>query len=293
MKKYLKLFRVHHYLKNLLLFLPLFFSSNLLNITMLIKVLCGFVIFCLGASCIYIFNDIIDVEQDRNHPKKKFRPIASGEIQLNKARNILILNYVIIIIIQSLLYYSKIYTYNELLYTSTILIGYILMNILYSKWLKNIPIIDVIILALGFLLRVLYGGAIISVNISNWLYLTILSISLYMALGKRKGELNKSDAKSRKVLQYYTNEFLEKFMYVFITSAIIFYSLWCTMGFTNMEKVTYLVYSVILIIFIIMRYSLNLEKDSLGDPIDVIYSDKILLISVLIYVVYMGGIIYA
>lgn len=292
MKKYLKLFRVKHYLKNCLIFLPLFFNASILNFGKVAKVSAGFFIFCLLASCIYIFNDLIDVEQDRKHPKKKFRPIASGEISELKAKIILFITYAVIICLQLLLWHFHKYSNAELLYSSIILVIYLVINLLYSKWLKNVPIIDVIILAMGFLLRVIYGGAIISVEVSSWLYLTILSISLYMALGKRKGELKKSGAKSRKVLSFYTNEFLDKFMYVFITSAIVFYSLWCIIGIADLNKTAWLLYSVIFVIFIVMKYSLDLENDSLGDPIDVIYSDKILILSVIVYCIYMGTIIY-
>ena len=212
MNKYLRLFRVQHYLKNTLIFLPLFFSSNLLNSEMLIKVIAGFFVFCLLASSVYIFNDLIDVEQDRKHPKKKFRPIASREISEVKAKSILLVLYFIIIVIQFLLYYFKIYNLTEMIYSSIVLIIYLIINILYSKYLKNLVIIDIIILAMGFLLRVFYGSVITSVSVSNWLYLTILSISLYMALGKRRGELNKNDTTSRKVLKYYTDQFLDKFI---------------------------------------------------------------------------------
>lgn len=293
MKKYLKLLRVKHYLKNVLIFLPLFFSGNLLNLEMSIKSLIGFINFSVLASSIYIFNDIIDIEQDRRHPTKKYRPIAYGEISKFRAINIMIGLCAVVICIQILLFKFKTYNFNEFLYSSLILLTYFIINILYSKYLKNVAIIDVILLATCFVIRVFYGGVIISVDISGWLYLTVLSISLYMALGKRKGELKQNNKSTRTVLKYYSENFLDKYMYVFLTSSIIFYSLWCTMSLINLNKYTYLLmFSVIFVIFIIMRYSLDVEEEGSGDPIDVIYGDKILFISVLIYVIYMGGIIY-
>ena len=103
-----------------------------------------------------------------------------------------------------------------------------------------------------------------------------------------------NSSESRSVLKYYTVEFLDKFMYIFLTSSIIFYSLWCSMAFTNIEKSNYLMYSILFVIFIVMKYSLDLENEkSLGDPIDIIYSDKILVLSSILYVIYMGGVIYA
>ena len=182
MEKYLRLFRIKHYLKNFLIFLPLFFSSNLLNIEMFVKTLLGFFIFCLLASSVYIFNDIIDIEQDKKHPKKKFRPIAAGEISKLKAKIIFVTIIILIIIAVSILWYFKIYNSKVILKSSIILLLYFIINILYSKFLKHIPIIDIITLAFGFILRVIYGGIIISVNISSWMFLTVLTISLYMAL---------------------------------------------------------------------------------------------------------------
>lgn len=292
MTKYLKLFRISHYLKNSLIFLPLFFSGNLLNYEISIKVLIGFIIFCLLSSCVYIFNDIIDVEKDRKHFKKKFRPIASNKISVLQAKIILCITFITIIIIYLLLYYFKVYNFKDFILPILISVLYIAMNLLYSKFIKNIPIVDVIMLSSMFILRVIYGGSIINVNVSSWLYLTVLSLSLFMALGKRKSELAVNGTKSRQVLKYYTAEFLNKYMYVFLTSSIIFYSLWCTIGFSIIEKKTYLIYSIIFFIFIIMKYSLHLEQKNCGDPIEIIYHDKILLIATIIYILYMGVIIY-
>ena len=294
MKKYFDLLRVKHYLKNILIFLPLFFSGNFLNWSgYTLKSVIGFFIFCILASGIYLFNDLIDLEQDRQHPTKKNRPIASGAVSKGKAIGIMLFLFALVISAQFLLFQFKIYGESELINSSIALLAYFVINILYSKYLKNVPIVDVIILASCFVIRVLYGGVVISVEISGWLYLTILSMSLYLALGKRRGELRRSDKTSRKVLAYYSENFLDKFMYVFLNSAIVFYSLWCIMGLTNLNKSMYtLMISIIFVIFIVMRYSLDIEKDNLADPVEVIYSDKVLFISVIFYAIYMGVIMY-
>ena len=294
MKKYLKLFRIKHYLKNALIFLPLFFSGNLLNLEMNIKSVIGFITFCILASSIYILNDLIDIDYDRKHPTKRNRPIASTEISKFKAITIMIFLCFLVIGIQILLLKFKIYKFNEFLYSSIVISAYFILNILYSKYLKNVAIIDIILLAMFYVIRVFYGGVITSVNISGWLYLAVLSISLYMALGKRHGELKQNNKSTRKVLKYYSEKFIDKYMFVFLTSSIIFYSLWCIMSLTNVNKSIYLLmFSIIFVIFIIMRYSLDIEKENSGDPIEIIYSDKILVISTMLYVTYMGGIIYA
>ena len=294
MKKYFDLLRVKHYLKNILIFLPLFFSGNFLNWSgYTLKSVIGFFIFCILASGIYLFNDLIDLEQDRQHPTKKNRPIASGAVSKGKAIGIMLFLFALVISAQFLLFQFKIYGESELINSSIALLAYFVINILYSKYLKNVPIIDVIILASCFVISVFYGGVVISVEISGWLYLTILSMSLYLALGKRRGELRRSDKTSRKVLAYYSENFLDKFMYVFLNSAIVFYSLWCIMGLTNLNKSMYtLMISIIFVIFIVMRYSLDIEKDNLADPVEVIYSDKVLFISVIFYAIYMGVIMY-
>lgn len=294
MKKYFDLLRVKHYLKNILIFLPLFFSGNFLNWSgYTLKSVIGFFIFCILASGIYLFNDLIDLEQDRQHPTKKNRPIASGAVSKGKAIGIMLFLFALVISAQFLLFQFKIYGESELINSSIALLAYFVINILYSKYLKNVPIVDVIILASCFVIRVFYGGVVISVEISGWLYLTILSMSLYLALGKRRGELRRSDKTSRKVLAYYSENFLDKFMYVFLNSAIVFYSLWCIMGLTNLNKSMYtLMISIIFVIFIVMRYSLDIEKDNLADPVEVIYSDKVLFISVIFYAIYMGVIMY-
>ena len=162
------------------------------------------------------------------------------------------------------------------------------MNILYSIKLKHVPIVDIFILTLGFLIRVVYGSVSIGVSISNWMYLTVLAVSFYAALGKRRNEYIKNGSKSREVLKYYNKDYLNKFMNTFLTAAIVFYSLWAN----NMNSVFFLI-SILFVIFILMRYSLIVEGDSFGDPVDVVLNDKLLFFSIITYGLYMGGVLYA
>lgn len=280
--KYLKLMRVKHYLKNFLIFLPIIFSKNLFNISVLNKSLIGFIVFCMISSVIYILNDLKDIENDKNHPIKKNRPLASGEIGKNKA---IIIMFLLIFGIVFLLGINKL-----LLNKSNIfLIIYFVINILYSYGLKNVPLLDITILSFGFVLRVLYGGVIASISVSSWLFLTVLSVSFYMALGKRKKELEKlKNKKTRTVLKYYTESFLEKNMHMFSTLTIVFYSLWATL-IVNSDLFKY---SIVFVILILMKYNLNIEKDDFGDPVDVILGDKILIIIGLIYSLFSFFILY-
>ena len=291
MKNYLKLMRVKHYIKNFLIFLPLIFNGNLFNKNMFFVTCLGFISFSFLASTIYIFNDLYDYENDKKHPLKKNRPIASGKVSKGEAK--------LLIVILLILAFSLIFGMNILnmidkkafLLSLMIMVLYFFINIMYSIKMKHLPIIDIILLALGFVLRVYFGGSICDIEISSWLNLTVLSFSLYLVIGKRKGELEKNKA-SRPVLKYYTVDFLDKFMYSFLTLTLVFYSLWCisTVNTGNCG-----IYSIFIIIFIVMKYSLNIENSQneyLSDPVEVLFHDKILILAIILYFIYMGGILY-
>lgn len=291
MSNYLKLFRVNHYIKNLLIFFPIFFNSSIFDKNLLINSSIAFVIFCLITSVVYVFNDIADIENDRNHPIKRNRPLASGAISIFSAKMSIIVLLTLIFLIEYLCFYYNVFSDSQVIYSSIIIIIYMFLNFIYSLKLKNKAIFDIMILASGFLIRVLYGGFVTSIEISNWLYLTVLSAALFMALGKRRGELRKNKKKSRPVLKFYSDQYLSQFMYLFLTCTMVFYSLWCSIG--NQTSNSLLIYSVLFVIFIIMRYSIIIEKDSYADPIDVILNDKELMLSSILYIVYMGVVIYA
>lgn len=275
----LKLMRVKHYIKNILIFLPLLFSKNILVKDKFLYCFLGYIVFCLFCSCIYIINDIRDVEKDKLHFKKKNRPIASGSISIKKAIFILILLFllgVFIIIVSNISLISILF------------LGiYIFMNLLYSFGLKNVPIVDLVILTFGFVIRVLYGASMVDVEVSNWLYLTVMCISFYLALGKRRNEIL-FKKNTREVLKYYTNSFLDKNMYMFLGMAIVFYSLW-TIDISNSN---YLIWTVPFVIIIAMRYSMIIENGSDGDPVEVIINDKILLFLGFIYCLLLFFILY-
>ena len=279
---YLKLMRVKHYIKNLLIFLPLIFSMNFYDLNKDIKTLIGFILFSLVSSIIYIINDINDIEKDKNHPKKCKRPLASGEVTKKEAYVLLIILALIVIIGNVILRASW--------YSIVILVSYLILNILYSKIFKNIPIVDVICLVIGFVLRVIYGASLIDVQVSNWLYLTIISFAFYLALGKRRNELQ-AGGDTRKVLKFYNKEFLDKNMYMFLTLMLVFYSMWCV-DESNIAKFdNKLIYTVPILMIIAMKYSFNIENSAEGDPVEVLLSDKVLIILVLLFIFTMGVIV--
>lgn len=286
MKKYLKLMRVHHYLKNVLIFLPLIFSQNLFDGDLFRKTILGFLSFSILSSIVYVINDIQDVEKDRRHSTKCKRPIASGAVSVKSA-------YILIGII-SIIGILLNYLACGLNFKAWVLvIMYIGFNFAYSMGFKNLPIIDITILVSGFLLRVLYGSAITNIEVSKWLYLTVIAMSFYLGLGKRRNELKTEGSKTRKVLKYYNHGFLDKNMYMCLGLTIVFYSLWCVDSVTIQRySNSNIVWTVPLVMLICMKYSLNIEGDSDGDPVSVLLKDKILIGMVLLYAIILLLIIY-
>lgn len=288
MKNYLKLIRIKHWLKNVLVFLPAFFSINILKPQYLWACFLAFIVFCFASSIVYVLNDMSDIEKDKLHPIKKNRPLASGAISITKAWYVIIFLSLIMAIIMFFFYKN---THN--IFTVLIPLIYIIVNILYSKGLKNIPIIDVVILVSGFVFRVMYGGLIIDVVVSKYLYLMIIFGAFYLGFGKRRNEIIKNGNKSRKVLQLYNKDFLDKNMYVAFALAIVSYTLW------SVDKTTiahvgndYLFWTIPLVMVILQLYSLDIEGNSHGDPIEVILGDKVLLLTGILYAVIMIGLLY-
>ena len=172
-----------------------------------------------------------------------------------------------------------------------LIILYFGLNIGYSIKLKNIPLLDVVILVSGFVIRVLLGGVAISVEISNWMFLMVLSFSFYLALGKRRGEIIKNGTKTRAVLKYYSKEFLDKNMNMFLTISIIFYSLW-VIGNNLYIRNNPLIWTIPLLIIIFLKYSMDVDGEVDADPVEVVFKDKILMLLIAIYAITLFIIIY-
>lgn len=284
----IKVMRPKHYLKNGLIFTSLVFTGNLFDLSTLLVVICGFVAFSLLASVVYIINDIRDVQEDRQHEIKKHRPIASGVVSMPVAITTAICLFFLAIGI-NIIFIGIDWNSNSLLLT------YFLINLGYSIGLKNKPFIDIALLVSGFLLRVLYGAAIIQSGVSHWVYLTVMMLSFYFALGKRRNELKKNNTAltTRKVLQYYNYDFLDKFMYMCLTLAIAFYSLWSTASGTVAKYGTdLLVWTVPMVVIVVMKYSADVESDSYGDPVDIILHDKVLMVLSGIFAVVLLFLLY-
>ena len=180
---YLRLLRVTSWAKNMFVFVPIIFAKQLFIINEFNTVLLGFILFSLAASLVYIINDLYDAKKDALHPLKKNRPIASGDITSSSA----------IIIAAVIFLLLGIFSIRVNLFFTLIIWSYVLLNVLYSSYLKNIVIVDIFCISLGFMLRVIGGAVIISVAISNWLVLTTLFLSLFLAVMKRRVEIATSE----------------------------------------------------------------------------------------------------
>lgn len=284
-KEYIGLMRMHHYMKNLLIFAALSCSGQLFCAEKFTAALIGFAAFCMLSSVIYIINDICDQEKDRLHPTKCNRPIASGRVS---ERNAWVLVAVLLLI-------AVLCNFGVFHITSSILLVlYFVLNLAYSFGLKNIPLADVSILVSGFLIRVIFGGIITEIVISNWLQLTVIALAFYFSLGKRRNELKRGNLSSdtRKVLQYYSVDFLDKNMYMCLTLANVFYALWCMDADTSLHYGTNLVFTVPIVLLIMMKYSMHVEGDSDGDPVEVLMHDRGLLVLCLLYFFAMFMILY-
>ena len=269
-----KLMRPKHYIKNFLILVSITFDRNLFNPAVLGQVMLGFAAFCLLTSAVYVVNDIRDVESDRQHEVKRNRPIASGAVPIPAAWALAGGLLAAALAIQLAAFGNR---GGSLL----LMAAYFAANLGYSLGLKHVPFLDIVLLVLGFVLRVLYGAAIVGSVTSAWVYLTVFALSFYLGLGKRRNELKKtrdSGGSTRRVLQYYSYEFLDKFMYLCLTLAVTFYALWSADGeITAKYGTDKLIWTVPLVIIILMKYSADIESDSFGDPVDVVMHDKVLL----------------
>ena len=282
----LRLMRPRHYIKNLLILVSVTFDRNLFRPAVLAQALLGFGAFCLLASAVYVLNDIRDVEADRQHEIKRARPIASGAVAIPEAWGLAAVLLAASLAVQLAAFGNR---GNSLL----LMLAYFAVNLGYSLGLKHVPFLDIVLLVLGFVLRVIYGAAIVGSSTSAWVYLTVFSLSFYLGLGKRRNELAKGKDGTRKVLQYYSYEFLDKFMYLCLTLAVTFYALWSADEEVAAKYGTdKLIWTVPMVIIILMKYSADIESSSYGDPVDVISQDKVLLGLCVLFGLAMVGLIY-
>ena len=271
-KNYIKEMRMKHYVKNLIIFFPLFFNGAVLEYTGWMPFILGILSFCVCASCIYIVNDIQDIEKDRKHGKKCKRPLAAGLITVTEARMLCgILGGV------SLLFILLAVRRGAAISSIVVLLVYVGLNLIYSVFhLKDVALLDIIILASGFVLRLMMGSALTKISISAWLYLVVLCGAFYLGFGKRRNELRTNSDTTRKVLKDYTESYLTMSMYSCMSLTIVFFSLWCIEKQQSHIRFHYLWFVPIMMI-LFFQYNLDLEKEQYtGDPTEILFGDRVI-----------------
>jgi 4-hydroxybenzoate polyprenyltransferase len=271
--------RPRQWVKNSVIFAGLVFDRQLTpgNWSAILRTSLGFIIFCLLSGIVYIINDIVDVEADRQHPDKKNRPIASGELP----RPVAIAAVIVLILI--------IFPVSYLLSPTFLLVAltYFLLNLAYSKWLKHIPILDVFAIALGFVLRVAAGVTLVHVaRFSPWLYVVTTLGALYIGFGKRRAELAllAGNANShRRVLDGYTIPILDQYITIVSATTIVAYSLY-TFSAPNLPDNHIMMLTIPFVLYGIFRYLYLIQvKHSGGAPEDVFLSDRPLQVSIILW----------
>ena len=260
--------RPRQWIKNGLLFIPLIFDKQLTSLPALARVVMGFVLFCILSSLVYIINDLMDYEADRNHPQKRQRPIAAGRLKVSTAR--------LAAIVLGLVFFIP----ATWLSPEFALVGlvYLTLNLAYSAWLKHTPILDVMILASFYVLRVVAGVVLIDVQqFSPWLYVFTTFLALFLGIGKRRAELYllAEDANShRKSLEGYTLALLDQLLLIVSSSAIITYSLY-TFSAPNLPANHTMMLTIPFVIYGIFRYLYLIQMEqSGGEPEEVLFKDR-------------------
>lgn len=276
-KNYFSLMRPWQWVKNILVIAPVFFAGGLQDKNILINVFIATIIFSIFSSITYVFNDIFDIENDRNHPDKKYRPLASGLVSLKGSLFLVLL----------LLFFGILGLYY--LPSITLIVStYVVLNILYTLFLKNIAVLDSVSVAFCYVLRVLAGGFATGVYISPWIVLCVFFGALFVVFGKRKGEFN------REVRRRVLNEYSEKGLDIFFASSgvatVVVYSIWSVLG----HESDYLIYSTIFVAVAIFRmmdivYKGNRLSES---PEVLVFKDKTILSFFVMWLIYVSLVFY-
>lgn len=270
--------RPRQWIKNGFIFFALIFDRQLFLTEPFLRTVMGFFLFCLVSSAVYLFNDIADVEADRNHPEKKKRPIASGKLPVRVAWISALL--LVILAIPFGYWLSPFF--------ALILVAYLVINLLYSRWLKHVPILDVMIISSGFVLRVAAGVALIYPveRFSPWLYMITILFSLYIGLGKRRAELNllaQGASAHRKVFDGYTIPLLDQYITIVSGMTIIAYSLY-TFSAPNLPENHTMMLTVPFVVYGIFRYLQLIQiGHAAGSPDEVALKDRPLQVTVLLW----------
>lgn len=282
----IKSMRPRQWVKNGIIFTALVFDQQLLQLDPLLRTISGFALLCLGASAVYLMNDLVDLEQDRAHPIKRNRPIASGKLPIPVAR-LAALSFFILSVLGAFLLERNF---------GFVLISYLGLNLLYSFYLKHIAIIDVLVLATFFVLRVEAGVTLITVQrFSPWMYVCITLLALFMGLGKRRAEMlllaDKANS-HRRVLDGYTISFIDQLLSIVSSTTIVAYSLY-TFSASNLPENHSMMLTIPFVIYGIFRYLFLIHvKGEGGAPEELLLEDWPLLGTVALWALSVVFVLY-
>ncbi|WP_298735212.1 decaprenyl-phosphate phosphoribosyltransferase [uncultured Chitinophaga sp.] len=285
--QYLKLLRPHHWVKNLFLFVPLFFAGELFHLSMVSDLILSFFAFSLTASSIYIINDYKDIEADRRHPVKRKRPMASGAVSPAAG---LVLFVICLAIGIGLAWYVK----PKFLFVVGI---YFVLNLLYSLGLKNISILDIIILSTGFVLRIKAGGIVSNTAVSSWLIVMVFLLALFMAVAKRRDDViikQVSGAEMRKAASGYNMDFMNAMLALLSAVIIVCYLMYTLDPSTQLRFQTYrLYYTTLFVIAGLLRYlQITYVENNTGSPTKILYKDRFIQVTIALWILSFYVIIY-
>lgn len=273
------LLRPHQYIKNLFIFAPLFFSFSFSSNIYIYNTLLTFILFSLLASSIYVLNDLMDIKEDRNHPTKKNRPLASGAVGKNTAIGLILLLSGVSLIGGYLL--------NHNLFV--VLLCYFILNIAYSLKLKHITIVDIFIIAIGFVLRLFAGASVIDSPLSMWIIIMTFLLALFLAIAKRRDDvlLAFNGKETRKNIDGYNLEFVNAAM-VFMSGVIVVAYILYTVSDSVIARLhtQYLYLTAFFVILGIMRYmQITFVEANSGNPTKIVLKDKFLQVTILLWIV--------
>lgn len=287
MKHQIQLIRPQQWLKNFFIFAPLFFSGNLMDLDKLCYCAMAFLAFSLNASSIYIINDYKDIENDKLHPTKKLRPLAAGTV--SKGTAIGMFSFLAIT--------SLILAFGTDLYLGIVISIYFVMNLFYSFGLKKVSLIDIFVIALGFVLRVTAGGVVTGIEISHWLYIMTFLIALFIAFAKRRDDVllqMETGEKMRKAVSGYNLDFISSAISILCGILIVSYLLYITSPeITSRFQNKHAYISTLFVIMGVLRYlQITLVEQKSGSPTKVLIKDSFLQITVFLWMVFFAVIIY-
>ncbi len=286
MRDFLILLRPHHYIKNLFIFLPLFFTGQVIVIDKSLIALLSFISFSLSASAVYIFNDYNDIQDDKKHPLKKNRPLASGSI---KPKPALLLMIFLFILSFSLMAYISIKAL-------IILFLYVALNIIYSLGLKKISLVDITIIAIGFVLRLFVGSFAYNEDLKIWIVIMTFLLALFIALAKRRDDIlifKNYKKQTRKSIIGYNIKLIDSSMVFMSAVIVVAYIQFSTSAHTIIKFGENLYLTSFYVIFGIMRYmQITFVENRSGSPVEILLSDKITIINLILWLLSFAWIIY-